>query len=501
VRVPLLFADDDIDVGTGPVPSEKSLVQDLELDRIYSAMSRGDQFIDTVVRQVVPRGLSSPTAIGYRQAVLRDFVTNTTLAAELYALCVRSVEERKANWGIWGRSSRNPTTILSGSVRELEMYVVILKDLKAVADEYADKVRSDGVRNLFASLHDNLTEEYFATIEEHLHRLRFRDGVLMSAVLGPDNSGRDFVLRRSVASKLTWRQRLGLGPKDGYSYTVPSRDEGAAQSLESLRARGVNLVANAVAQSSDHVESYFAALRTQLAFYLGCLNLRRALSTRGAPLYLPEPCASVPVVLDATDLRDASLVLQTDGPVFGNEVHADGKSLIIVTGANSGGKSTFLRSVGLAQVLMQCGCFVTARSYRASVSKGVFSHFIREEDASMKRGRLDDELSRMSLVVDDIGSGALLLCNESFASTNEREGSEIARQVVGAMLDAGVRVIFVTHQYDFAESFVHSPARSSTLFLAAQRETDGVRTFQVTEREPEPTSYGTDLYAKVFADA
>lgn len=107
----------------------------------------------------------------------------------------------------------------------------------------------------------------------------------------------------------------------------------------------------------------------------------------------------------------------------------------------------------------------------------------------------------MSLVVDDIESGALLLCNESFASTNEREGSEIGRQVVGAMLDAGVRVIFVTHQYDFAESFVHSPTRSSTLFLAAQRETDGVRTFQVTERDPEPTSYGSDLYAKVFADA
>ena len=58
-----------------------------------------------------------------------------------------------------------------------------------------------------------------------------------------------------------------------------------------------------------------------------------------------------------------------------------GKSLVIITGANSGGKSTFLRSVGLAQLMMQCGMFVTARILRASVCQQIFTHFIREEDA------------------------------------------------------------------------------------------------------------------------
>ena len=52
---------------------------------------------------------------------------------------------------------------------------------------------------------------------------------------------------------------------------------------------------------------------------------------------------------------------------------ADGKSLVIITGANSGGKSTFLRSAGLAQLMMQCGMFVAAGSFRASVCKRVFT--------------------------------------------------------------------------------------------------------------------------------
>ncbi len=136
-----------------------------------------------------------------------------------------------------------------------------------------------------------------------------------------------------------------------------------------------------------------------------------------------------------------------------NEVNADGKSLVMITGANQGGKSTLLRSLGVAQLMMQSGMFVGAQSLRASVCAGVFTHYKREEDATMESGKLDEELRRMSEIADRIGPDCILLCNESFASTNEREGSEIARQVVRAMLDKQVRVLFVTHMYDLAHSF------------------------------------------------
>ena len=59
----------------------------------------------------------------------------------------------------------------------------------------------------------------------------------------------------------------------------------------------------------------------------------------------------------------------------------------------------------------------------------------------------------MSEIVDQINPSAILLCNESFASTNEREGSEIARHIVRALLDKRVRVLYVTHMYDLAHTF------------------------------------------------
>jgi DNA mismatch repair ATPase MutS len=182
--------------------------------------------------------------------------------------------------------------------------------------------------------------------------------------------------------------------------------------------------------------------------------------------------------------------------VVGNDVQADGRPLVIITGANSGGKSTFLRSVGVAQLMMQCGLFVTAQSYRSSMSRGVFTHFIREEDADMTSGRLDEELRRMSVIADRIGPHCLMLFNETFAGTNEREGSEIGRQVVRALLDAEVRVFFVSHRFDFADSFRRQHA-DSTVFLRAERQPDGRRDYKLAVKDPLPTSFGEDLYYRL----
>ena len=101
---------------------------------------------------------------------------------------------------------------------------------------------------------------------------------------------------------------------------------------------------------------------------------------------------------------------------------------------------------------MQAGMFVPAESFRASVCNGVFTHFKREEDATMTHGKLDEELGRMSGIADAITPGSLVLCNESFAATNEREGSEIASQVIGALVDSDVTVVFVTHLFELADT-------------------------------------------------
>jgi len=86
-----------------------------------------------------------------------------------------------------------------------------------------------------------------------------------------------------------------------------------------------------------------------------------------------------------------------------------------------------------------------------------------------------------------------MLFNESFAATNEREGSEIGRQVVTGLLEAGIRVLFVTHHFDLAGS-LHRQDEHPALFLRAPRQPDGRRDFKLVVAGSIPTSYGADIY-------
>jgi DNA mismatch repair ATPase MutS len=318
--------------------------------------------------------------------------------------------------------------------------------------------------------------------------------VLVSAELAADNSGVSFVLRAPGATaRYPWREWLRIDSRSSYGFSLAPRDEAGGRILEDLTSRGVNLVANAAAQSADHIASYFTMLRAEAGFYAGCLNLHDQLTARGIPVVFPDPAGPGTRKFSCAGLRDAALALQSPDPVVGNDVAADEKTLVIITGANSGGKSTFLRSVGQAQLMMQCGLFTAAAAYTADVAAGVFTHFIRAEDPSMTSGRLDDELRRMSAIAGRLGANCLVLFNESFAGTNEREGSEIGYQVVSALLDARIRVLFVTHRYELAERFRRQHA-ATTLFLRAERQPDGQRNFKLAVSGPLPTSFGEDLY-------
>jgi len=498
MKAHLLYQDRDFDFGADLPATYEALNRDLELTTLLQAMAAGDKFLLELSAKVLLASLHDPEAIRYRQRILADCLAQPEVIREMYAVAVGALQDKRHLWGGYGGTYQTPSSNLSGAVRHLEAYVARLRQLRKIADDHAGKFRSDGLRALFTTLQRDLDDGYFEEISFHLKQLRFRAGVLISAELDRDNSGIGFVLRAPEPARRRWTERLGIGPRTTYSFSLAPRDEAGAQILENLTSRGINLVANAAAQSADHIGSYFTMLRAELGFYVSCLNLADRLAAKGVPVTTPEATQPSTLTFSCTDLRDACLELQSQNPVVGNDVQGDGKSLVIITGANSGGKSTFLRSVGVAQLMMQCGLFVTAHSYRADAAHGIFTHFIRAEDPGMTGGRLDDELRRMSAIADRIGPHCLMLFNESFAGTNEHEGSEIGQQVVRALLDAQIKVFFVTHRFEIADRF-HRQHASSTLFLRAERRPDGSRNYKLAVKEPLPTSFGEDLYYRLGA--
>ncbi len=117
----------------------------------------------------------------------------------------------------------------------------------------------------------------------------------------------------------------------------------------------------------------------------------------------------------------------------------------------------------------------------------------------MVSGKLEEELVRMSAIVDRLEPDALMLFNESFAATNEREGSEIARQVTDALAERRVKMIHVTHLHSFAHGLTR--LRDGRAFLRAEPAPDGTPTFRLRPGDPKPHSHGLDVFRSYFPDA
>lgn len=477
-------------------PNADALTQDLELNTVFEAMALGDKYLFKVAQQAVLSSLHTPESILYRQEILKDCLAHPDVVRQIYRIPIQSTENKRNRW--LGYFSRYPSGILSGSRATLEMFVDLLIDLRRIADEHGKNFTSRGFQRFFAMLQKELDDDFFDAADRHLKELKFRGGVLVSAELGMGNEGTNYILRKSNHEEQNWIERIFGSGSPEYSFSLHPRDDHGARALGELRDRGVNLVANAVAQSADHIDSFFNVLRLEMAFYIGCLNLAEQLERLDEPIAFPEPAPANERCFKCTGLYDIALALTMKQKVVGNDVQADQKELLFITGANQGGKSTFLRSVGLAQLMMQSGMFVPAELFSANLSGGIFTHYKREEDSTMESGKFDEELGRMSEIVNHITPDSMVLFNESFAATNEREGSEIARQIVNALLEKRIKVFFVTHQYELAQGF-YAMDMENAFFLRAERRASGERTFKLVEGQPLQTSYGQDIYRKVFA--
>lgn len=492
MKVHLMYRDRDADP-QAPLPAHESdLTQDLGLDPLLDAMAAGDKYLREVAQRTLLSPLTDPEQIVYRQRVLADCLENPDTLTELYRLTVETMVAQRRESFYFFRAS--PTTVLYHSVKLLELFINALQRMRDVADQRAAAFRSPGFTAFFGMIAKELDDDYLRAMREHLHRLRFPRGVLVGAQLGMGNKGAGYTVRRALARRRGWRDRI-TGAQ--YTIVIPDRDEAGSQALEELRSRGVNQAAAALARATDHILGFFTLLRAELAFYLGALNLHRDLAGKGEPVCFPDPAAPGRPVFTARGLYDAALSLRTQDRVVGNDVDADGKGLIVITGANQGGKSTFLRSVGVARLMAGAGMFAPAGQLRADAAPALFTHYKREEDATMESGKFDEELIRLRRIAEHAVPGSVVLFNESFAATNEREGAEIAAPIVRAMLETGIKVLLVTHSYELAGALRRAHEHDA-LFLRAERRDDGARTFKLAVGEPLSTSFGDDLYRQVF---
>lgn len=492
MKVHLMFTDKDFDFNNNISETSSLLMEDLELENIINFMSNGDELIKSICISALSSPLNDISQIKYRQSVQQDVINNKDLINRLYNICKETGEEVRLSR--YSLSSEWLSSIFSSAVGLISIYIKRFKELRIIADKNIKKFNSKGFTDLFSMIQNNFSDSYISQVLTFLTNTNERDGTLISAKFGSFLQGTSYIYRKEKNEKLN--PKIRFAP----SYTLPERDNISAEDLSYRRDKAINETANVLAKTAEHFDHFFNTLKNELAFYIGCLNLYDKLKSIKMPLCIPELKEQVKnnsYKRNWKCLYDISLALLKKDKITGNDNNLENTQLHIITGANQGGKTVFLKSIGQAQLMAQSGMLVGAESFSVPVKNNIYTHFKKEEDSNMNSGKLDEEMSRMDKIVSKIKPNDMILSNESFSSTNEREGSEIFIQITKALLENNVEIFSVTHMNEYATSFLDN---SYVDFLTAERTEGGELTFKIKPGKPASTAFGEEIYKSVFKD-
>jgi DNA mismatch repair ATPase MutS len=190
------------------------------------------------------------------------------------------------------------------------------------------------------------------------------------------------------------------------------------------------------------------------------------------------------------------LAIKTEGeqtPLVGNAFHLSGpERVLVVTGPNQGGKTTFARTIGQCAYLASLGCPVPAKRAVFTLPDAIYTHFDRQETLSNPHGKLHEELVRIRDILSQATAASLIIMNESFSSTTVSDALQIGTDIIRRIIKRDSTAIYVSFLDELA--CVDPACVSMVGEVAADDPTR--RTFIFTRRPADGLAYAAALATK-----
>ena len=497
---------------------KKNTYDDLWFLTIINNLCVYDKYIKAIYEDCENLISTDINTIKYRQDILKDFIRNKNVMVNYYSflsdlltLFYNNRYEIKLN---------EITESFNACMRIMPDLLMALENMSRYFTEYRPLFKSEGLINFIDRFLKIFTLDYVKELREVYETLKFPRGMFCVASLDENLNPGNYELYDVIEDKkelkkelkstgIALRNKISIFPE--YELVIKEHNKWkrakvlenprATASSESVYIKETDKALLSIAPSFinviDDIVRYLKQTRKEMAFYIGGINLYDKIMKLNLPICNPIPHEINERVFKCNGLYDLALALENGGKVVGNTLDSNNMSLIFITGANQGGKTTFLRSYGQAIIMMQLGLFVTGKSFESNVFYNIFTHFNKEEDKSMTSGKLDEELSRLKGVIGMIKPNSLMLFNESFQSTSEIEGSTIAYDIIRALNEKNIMVVMVSHMYHLY-TLLEKNYNNKVYYLRASRDIDGHRSYKLISDKPLETSFALDLYEEIF---
>ena len=134
-------------------------------------------------------------------------------------------------------------------------------------------------------------------------------------------------------------------------------------------------------------------------------------------------------------------------PFIPNDAAMNGveDQILIITGPNWSGKSTYLRQVALIVLMAQIGCYVPARSAKIGIVARIFTRVGASDDLTKGQSTFMLEMNEMAEIINYTTENSLIIIDELGRGTGTVDGQSIAQAVIEYLHDFGVKTLFSTH--------------------------------------------------------
>ena len=246
----------------------------------------------------------------------------------------------------------------------------------------------------------------------------------------------------------------------------------------------------------DFIDGDLLMYFRELAFYLAVQKKVNSLTKVGNLFSIPQVYTGEGES-SADGNFDLALAIKLeaegDRPIANDWCLAKDEYVIVVTGPNDGGKTTFARAFGQLHYMARLGCPVPAAKAKVQAFDLLITHFESEERATLDQGRLASDLSSAKAALELAGPNSVLIFNEIFSSTGLQDAKCLGLRLLGTICEKRSRAVYVT----FVDELALAGSSIVSMAVAVAKGDPARRFFTLTRSAPTGRSYAL-LMAEKF---